>query len=75
PAPVPPPQVAERVATADSLARLRKELNSLVAMHHHRTGKPHGVIHGELRRQCGGPPTAIATAEQLGDRIALLRQW
>jgi len=75
PAPAPPPQVAERVATADSLARLRKELNSLVAMHHHRTGKPHGVIHGELRRQCGGPPTAIATAEQLGDRIALLRQW
>ncbi|EME66051.1 MULTISPECIES: DEAD/DEAH box helicase [Rhodococcus] len=75
PAPTPPPQVAERVATADSLARLRKELNSLVAMHHHRTGKPHGVIHGELRRQCGGPPTAIATAEQLGDRIALLRQW
>ncbi|KOS53412.1 DEAD/DEAH box helicase [Rhodococcus rhodochrous] len=75
PAPTPPPQVAERVATADSLARLRKELNSLVAMHHHRTGKPHGVIHGELRRQCGGPPTAIATAEQLGDRIAMLRQW
>ncbi|WP_435592723.1 DEAD/DEAH box helicase [Nocardia sp. bgisy118] len=73
----PAPQVAaaaERVATSDRLGELRKELNSLVAMHHHRTGKPHGVIHGELRRECGGPPTALATAEQLGDRIAALRR-
>ncbi|MBF6212734.1 DEAD/DEAH box helicase [Nocardia puris] len=71
------PQVAtaaERVATADRLGELRRELNSLVAMHHHRTGKPHGVIHGELRRECGGPPTALATAEQLHERIAALRR-
>ncbi|MGK8500321.1 DEAD/DEAH box helicase [Nocardia asiatica] len=79
PAPVsdPGPQVAnaaERVATADRLGELRRELNSLVAMHHHRTGKPHGVIHGELRRECGGPPTALASAEQLGERIAALRR-
>ncbi|WP_442944082.1 DEAD/DEAH box helicase [Nocardia sp. NBC_00508] len=76
-APEPGPQVAsaaERVATADRLGELRRELNSLVAMHHHRTGKPHGVIHGELRRECGGPPTALATAEQLGERIAALRR-
>nr|WP_253790636.1 DEAD/DEAH box helicase [Nocardia amikacinitolerans] len=73
----PAPQVAtaaERVATADRLGELRKELNSLVAMHHHRTGKPHGVIHGELRRECGGPPTALATADQLHERIAALRR-
>ncbi|MGQ4597705.1 DEAD/DEAH box helicase family protein [Nocardia sp. R6R-6] len=76
-APEPGPQVAgaaERVATADRLGELRRELNSLVAMHHHRTGKPHGVIHGELRRECGGPPTALATADQLGERIAALRR-
>ncbi|MDV7352287.1 DEAD/DEAH box helicase [Rhodococcus oxybenzonivorans] len=73
--PPPVPQVAERVAAAGQLAQLRRELNSLVAMHHHRTGKPHGTIHGELRRVCGGPPTAIATVEQLTDRIATLRQW
>ncbi|MEV6135341.1 DEAD/DEAH box helicase [Nocardia sp. NPDC051990] len=75
--PDPGPQVAsaaERVATADKLGELRRELNSLVAMHHHRTGKPHGVIHGELRRECGGPPTALATADQLGERIAALRR-
>ncbi|WP_038550864.1 DEAD/DEAH box helicase [Nocardia nova] len=65
---------AERVATADRLGELRRELNSLVAMHHHRTGKPHGVIHGELRRECGGPPTALATADQLSQRITALRR-
>lgn len=76
-APEPGPSAAaaaERVATADRLGELRRELNSLVAMHHHRTGKPHGVIHGELRRECGGPPTALATAEQLTERIAALRR-
>lgn len=65
---------AERAATADKLGELRRELNSLVAMHHHRTGKPHGVIHGDLRRECGGPPTALATADQLVERIAALRR-
>ena len=70
-----PQVVVERAATADRLAELRRELNGLVAMHHHRTGKPHGVIHGELRRECGGPPTAVATADQLTDRIASLRRF
>ncbi|WP_328812990.1 DEAD/DEAH box helicase [Rhodococcus sp. NBC_00297] len=66
---------AGRSADAAKLADLRKELNGLVAMHHHRTGKAHGIIHGELRRSCGGPPTAIATAEQLTERISALRSW
>ncbi|MFC4602830.1 DEAD/DEAH box helicase [Rhodococcus kronopolitis] len=70
-----PVAVAERVASAGKLAELRKELNGLVGMVHHRTGKPHGWIHGELRRVCGGPPTAIATMDQLTERIAALRKW
>ena len=68
-------QAAQRVESAGALTALRKELNGLVAMHHHRTGKPHGVIHGELRRECGGPPTAVASADQLTERIATLRRW
>jgi hypothetical protein len=44
-------------------------------MYHHRTNKPHGAIHNELRRVCGGPPTAMATIEQLEERIATLRSW
>jgi len=63
-----PPTVRERLTT------LRKELNTLVAMVHHRTGKAHGVIHHEIRAACGGPPTAMATADQLEQRIAYLRR-
>jgi hypothetical protein len=62
-----PPTVRER------LGALRRELNTLVAMAHHRTGQPHGAIHHEVRTACGGPPTAMATAEELEKRIAYLR--
>ncbi|HEU5107805.1 MAG TPA: DEAD/DEAH box helicase [Micromonosporaceae bacterium] len=66
---------ARPVTVAERLGGLRKELNTLVTMYHHRTGKPHGAIHSELRRTCGGPPVAMATAEQLQQRIATLRTW
>ncbi|HZB50988.1 MAG TPA: ATP-dependent helicase, partial [Mycobacteriales bacterium] len=56
-------------------AALRRQLNALVAAHHHRTGRPHGSIHTELRRACGGPPTAVASVEQLEQRIATLQSW
>jgi superfamily II DNA or RNA helicase len=57
----------------ERLGVLRRELNTLVAMAHHRTGRPHGAIHNEVRTACGGPPTAMASAEQLEKRIAYLR--
>ncbi len=59
----------------ETLAALRKELNGLVSAWHHRTGQPHGLIHAELRRACGGPPLAQATAEQIRERAAALRRW
>ncbi len=52
---------------------LRRQLNTLVAAHHHRTGLPHGKIHAELRRMCGGPPSAQATIEQLEERIVTIQ--
>ena len=52
---------------------LRRRLNTLVAAHHHRTDLPHGKIHAELRRLCGGPPSAQATIEQLEERIATIQ--
>ena len=58
-----------------SWGALRKELNSLVAAWHHRTGQPHGVTHAELRRHCGGPAAVSASAEQLQERIDRIRQW
>ncbi|GHF37138.1 hypothetical protein GCM10010218_18380 [Streptomyces mashuensis] len=68
---------AERrpVVTHKELMELRKELNSLVGAYVHQSGKPHGVVHTELRRVCGGPPSAEATAGQLQERIKKVREW
>lgn len=70
-----PAPVAKPQTVSQRLGALRKELNALVSMHHHRTKKPHGTIHNDLRRVCGGPPTAMATIEQLEERIVTLRSW
>ena len=61
--------------TREVLAALRKELNGLIAAWHHRTGQPHGTIHAELRRACGGPPLPEATAGQIRARTEMLRRW
>jgi superfamily II DNA or RNA helicase len=66
---------APALAPHEQLAELRKELNGLVGAWNHRTGQPHGVIHAELRRACGGPAIAQATAEQVRERIAMIRKW
>ncbi|MGC5012703.1 DEAD/DEAH box helicase [Streptosporangium sp. DT93] len=63
------------VAPHEVMAALRKELNGLVGAWNHRTGQPHGVIHAELRRSCGGPAIAQASAEQVRERIAKIRHW
>lgn len=64
------PRVA---STHGQLRELRRELNTLVAATHHKSGKPHGWIHNELRRRCGGPPIAAATRDQLQARIEAVR--
>ena len=63
------------IVTHKELLELRKQLNSLVGAYAHQSGKPHGVIHTELRRVCGGPPSAEATAGQLRQRIAKVQEW
>ena len=71
----PPPAAPAQLSVRERIHKFRKELNTLVALHNHRTKKPHGVIHSELRAHCGGPPTAMATIEQLEERIATIRSW
>jgi superfamily II DNA or RNA helicase len=68
---------AERrpVITHKELLGLRKSLNTMVSAYTHQSGKPHGVIHNELRRVCGGPPSAEATAGQLNERIKKIQEW
>ena len=70
-----PDDVTRDVSTHEQLAVLRRELNGLVAAWHHRTGQPHGVTHAALRRECGGPAAAVATADQLAKRIDRIREW
>ncbi len=72
-APEAPP--AAPPVSRQALAALRKELNGLVGAWSHRTAQPHGVIHAELRRTCGGPPLPQATADQIRARIDTIRRW
>ena len=66
---------AAPAVSRETLAALRKELNGLVAAWNHRTGQPHGVIHADLRKACGGPPLPQATADQIQARIDMIRRW
>jgi superfamily II DNA or RNA helicase len=66
--------VVAEVTAYEQLAVLRRELNGLVAAWHHRTGQPHGITHADLRKSCGGPAAAVASADQLRQRIDRLRE-
>ncbi|WP_239021850.1 DEAD/DEAH box helicase [Nocardioides jishulii] len=68
-------QDAEKLTQHEQLSVLRRELNGLVAAWYHRTGQAHGITHSTLRKQCGGPAAAVATAEQLTERIEKIREW
>ncbi|MFE5671612.1 DEAD/DEAH box helicase [Agromyces sp. NPDC056523] len=65
---------AEPVALYRTLKEQRSLLNSLVGLYARQTGQAHSLVHGELRRACGGPDVAHATVTQLQARIELLRR-
>ena len=56
-------------------AAARKELSRLVSAWARRSGQPHGVIHNDLRRVCGGPEVAQASTEEIVRRVETLRRW
>ncbi|ALJ20689.1 DEAD/DEAH box helicase [Microbacterium sp. No. 7] len=57
-----------------TLREQRQLLNSLVGLYARQSGEPHGAIHAELRRVCGGPEVARATVAQLQSRIEVMRR-
>ncbi|MFT4156645.1 MAG: DEAD/DEAH box helicase [Microbacterium sp.] len=57
-----------------TLKEQRQLLNSLVGVYARQSGEPHGAVHAELRRICGGPAVAQATVTQLQSRIDVLRK-
>ncbi|MDT0181260.1 DEAD/DEAH box helicase [Microbacterium sp. ARD31] len=67
------PAVAPPVALHRTLKEQRQLLNSLVGLYARQSGEPHGAIHAELRRICGGPAVSQATVAQLQSRIDTLR--
>jgi hypothetical protein len=58
-----------------TLAEQRKLLNSLVGIWSKTSEQPHGLVHAELRRVCGGPAVPQASVTQLQARIATVRKW
>jgi len=56
-----------------TLKEQRQLLNSLVGLYAKQSGEPHGAVHAELRRVCGGPAVPQATLVQLQARIEMLR--
>lgn len=53
----------------------RQQLSKLVSAWAEKSGRPHGVIHNELRRMCGGPEVAMASVEEIDARIHQLQKW
>lgn len=69
------PKSQPEVPLHRALASQRKELNSLVSQLARIEQRPHSHVHADLRRECGGPPLAQATTEQVAERIAQARKW
>ncbi len=65
------PLVVEGGRAWEQAGALRREVNSLVGQLAARTGAPHGVLHGRLRKAVPGPPSAAATVDVLEAR----RDW
>ncbi|GAA1288563.1 DEAD/DEAH box helicase [Brachybacterium sp. JB7] len=57
------------------LMELRKELSTLVSAWARKSGTPHGSVHNTLRSRSGGPAVAQADAEQIQERISIVRGW
>ncbi|RLP74312.1 DEAD/DEAH box helicase [Mycetocola tolaasinivorans] len=70
--------IAPPESTPEPLYRTLKEqrtlLNSLVGLYAKQSSQPHGLVHAELRRVCGGPAVPQASVTQLQSRIQYLRR-
>jgi len=70
-----PATAAPAIVDHRQLKEMRNKLAKNVAAWSIRSGKPHGVIHNELRKICGGPAVAQASAEQIQARLDKLADW
>ncbi|WP_207456909.1 DEAD/DEAH box helicase [Herbiconiux sp. SYSU D00978] len=70
----PQPEKTDTGPLYRDLKEQRQLLNSLVGIWARTTQQPHGAVHNEIRKICGGPPVAQASVHQLQARIDLLRR-
>ncbi len=70
-----PAEATPAVVDHRMLTDLRNELAKNVSAWSARAGMPHGMVHSELRRICGGPAVAQANEEQLQQRLKKLQGW
>jgi superfamily II DNA or RNA helicase len=70
-----PEPEAPAVVDHRMLMDLRHELAKNVSAWSARSGMPHGMVHSELRRICGGPAVAQANEPQLQQRLKKLQDW
>jgi superfamily II DNA or RNA helicase len=73
--PMAAPAAEPAVVDHRQLTELRGQLAKNVSAWAARTGMPHGQVHTELRRQCGGPAVAQANEDQLQRRLQKLQDW
>ncbi|PJJ72179.1 superfamily II DNA or RNA helicase [Diaminobutyricimonas aerilata] len=71
-----PPEQREEPPPAlyRTLKEQRSLLNSLVGIYARTVNMPHGMVHAEVRRVCGGPEVARCSVTQLQARIDYLRK-
>ncbi len=67
-------KVAPVVAVVDVPA-LKRELNDCVKAYARQSGSSQAIVNGDLRRVCGGPEVARASAAELRARIEKIRAW
>ena len=66
---------AQGMSETQRRRKARKELSQLVSAWAQKSGDPHALIHTELRRACGGPEVARASADQIEARVNKIRHW
>ena len=56
-------------AVREAMKHLKLDPKASVAAWLHRTGQAHGITHNALRKECGGPPAAVANASVIGFNV------
>jgi hypothetical protein len=70
-----PAAPAAPVVVVVDLPALKRELNDCVKAFARQSGTSQAIVHGDLRRACGGPEVARASAAELRARIEKIRAW